>query len=61
MHIFEIKMKEACFIQSSTSIYFEDRGVCVVTHACWEKMPSILITNVSKERFTKRGQKLMKC
>jgi hypothetical protein len=54
-------MKEAWFIQSSISIYFEDKNVCVVTHACCEKILSALITNVSKERFTKRGQKLMKC
>lgn len=36
-HTFEIEMKEACFIQSSISVYFEDRGVCVVTHAYCEK------------------------
>lgn len=36
-HKFEIEMKEAYFIQSSTSTYFEDRGICVVTHACCEK------------------------
>lgn len=54
-HKFETEMKEACFIQSSVSIYFEDRGVCIMTHACCEKMPNVLITNVSKEKFTKRG------
>lgn len=36
-HKFETEMKEACFIQSSTSVCFEDRSVCVVTHACCEK------------------------
>lgn len=54
-------MKEACFIQSSISIYFEGRDVCVVTRACCEKMPSVSITTVPEGRSAESAQKLMKC
>lgn len=40
------------FIPSSIYIYFEERGIYVATHACCEKTPSVLITNVSKGKFT---------
>lgn len=56
-----MKMKGTCFIQSSISIYFEGRDVCVVTRACCEKMPSVSITNVPEGRSSEGVQKLMKC